>query len=116
MLVKWERKRLRSRGKDRGFLLEAFLVQAMNERVPAGEKGDACLGSIEERFLKAKESGVRAFHQGLFWTNAVKRLGELKIGEPFRKRIERELLEVVKKPEPDWSLWCVKCIPKYDES
>lgn len=74
------------------------------------------LGSIEERFLRVHESGIRAFHQGIFWTLVDKKLQELTLGEEIRKEIEKEILEVVQRPDADWSLWCVKCIPKYDDT
>jgi len=95
--------------------MEAFLVRTLNGQGPGREGMVSTLGSIEERFLKVNESGVRAFHQGIFWTVADKKLDELKLAQEVRNQIEKEILEVVERPGPDWSLWCVKCIPKYDE-
>lgn len=115
MHVRWERKRIRSGRRDKGFLLKAFLVGTMNGYGPPEGGVVTCLGSIEERFLKINESGVRAFHQGIFWSVADKKLDELKLADEVRRGVEKEILEVVKRPGPDWSLWCVKCIPKYHD-
>ncbi|MBW2066106.1 MAG: hypothetical protein JRJ03_14400 [Deltaproteobacteria bacterium] len=115
MHVIWERRRITSGRRDEGFLLEALLVRTVNGQGFPQEGIVSTLGSIEERFLKVNESGIRAFHQGIFWSVADKKLEELKLAEEVRKEIEKEILEVVERPGPDWSLWCVKCIPRYDD-
>jgi hypothetical protein len=73
------------------------------------------LAGIEERFLNTKELGMRAFHRGLFWTVADRKLDDLKLEKGLRKRIEAALLVTVPRPADDWGLWAVTCIPKYEK-
>ena len=76
----------------------------------------ASLGTIEERFLEAKEVGIQGFHRGLFWSAVDKTLNDLNIEDVPGNMIESEILKKVPRPATDeWSLWAVTCVPRYDE-
>ena len=76
----------------------------------------ASLGTIEERFLEAKEVGIQGFHRGIFWLAVDKELNDLTIEDVPRSMIESEILKRVPRPATDeWSLWAVTCVPRYDE-
>ncbi len=76
----------------------------------------ASLAAIEERFLEAKEVGIRGFHRGLFWTLVDKKLDHLNLEDVPRSMIEAEILKKVPRPATDeWSLWAVTCVPRYIE-
>jgi hypothetical protein len=115
MFVRWERQFLKSgrRGRCR---LEAILVQNHEEKGVTHEQVVAPLATIEERFLEAKEVGIRGFHRGLFWTVVDKKLNDLNIENVPRNIIEAEILKKVPRPATnEWSLWAVTCVPRYDE-
>ena len=74
------------------------------------------LASIEERFLEAKEVGIRGFHRGLFWIAVDNKLNELNVEDVSRNMIEAEILKRVPRPATnEWSLWAVTCVPRYEE-
>ena len=58
---------------------------------------------------------MKAFHRGLFWTAADRKLSELKLERKVRKGIEAEILEVVPRPRDEWGLWAVICVPEYEK-
>ena len=72
------------------------------------------LGSIGEKYLKSKARDMRAFHQGLFWERVDRKLKHLTLKPQERQKIESIISEKVPRPERDWSLWSVTCIPRYD--
>ena len=72
------------------------------------------LGSIRERMLNSKARDMRAFHQGLFWAHVDKKLDHLTLNPALRKEIESKISETVSRPNDDWSLWSVTCIPRID--
>lgn len=115
MFVRWERRSLES-GRGRGCRLEAILMQNDEEKGVIKKKIIASLATIEERFLEAKEIGIRGFHRGIFWTEVDKKLKDLNIGNVPRNMIEAEILRKVPRPTSnDWSLYAVTCVPRYDE-
>ena len=105
---------LDNKGHRGGYCLEANLVKVFTENGESEERLIAILGRIEERFLNTKEVGMRAFHRGLFWNVADKKLNGLDLEEDMRKRIEKALVAVVPRPAEDWGLWAVTCVPKYE--
>ena len=115
MLIRWERQRIGTRRKSGVYRLDALLVEKPPEDKASGERIVKKLGSIEERFIKVNETGVRAFHQGLFWIVVDKSLDGLGLDPDVRSRLELEIGETVTRPKDDWPLWCVRCIPQYDE-
>jgi hypothetical protein len=74
------------------------------------------LGSIEERFLFTKIQGTRTFHQGLFWVVVDKNLDKLRLESVVRNQIEGELVEKIPRPNGDWAMWGVICVPKFDNA
>ena len=44
-----------------------------------------------------------------------KGLDGLDLDPDVRSRLETEIRETVPRPRDDWPLWCVRCIPQYDE-
>ena len=116
MYVKWERRRLEDQSEGRGFSLVAFLVDDDPNQGKGNPRGRVIehLGDIKEKFLTTKARDMRAFHQGLFWAGADKKLDHLKLDPAVRKKIEAEILETIPRPGDDWALWSVTCIPRYD--
>ncbi len=103
-------------GRRGRWLLEAILMQNHEEEGVMREQVVAPLAAIEERFLKAKEVGIRGFHRGLFWTLVDNKLNDLNIENLPRSMLEAEILKEVPRPATnDWSLWAVTCVPRYEE-
>lgn len=115
MNVKWERRRPDRGGRRRSYHLHAILDDKKRGKGESKERVIEHLASIEERFLETKEMGMRAFHQGLFWTVAVRKLEDLNIERKVREEIEAEISEVVPKPTNEWGLWAVKCVPEFEK-
>ena len=115
MKVKWERQRSDTGGRRVHYRLRAILVDNKREHGELKEEVIVHLASIEERYLKTNEVGMRAFHQGLFWTVADKKMTEIELEPKVRKGIEAEISEVVPRPTDQWGLWAVKCIPEYEK-
>jgi len=115
MNVKWEKRKLDSGRRRRRYHLHAILVDKKGEKEGSKERVIEHLASIEERFLETKEMGMRAFHRGLFWKVADRKLEDLKLERKVRKGIEAEILEVVPRPTDEWGLWAVICVPKYEK-
>ena len=115
MDVRWARQKSDSSKNGRGAKLVAVLV--MDSSCIANKIEKRCfelLGVIGEHFLRSKARDLRAFHQGLFWTNVDHKLDFLMINPAERKKIESKISETVPRPNPDWALWSVTCIPRYD--
>ena len=115
MNVKWEKRKQDSGRRRERYDLHAILVDKKTEKEGSKERVIEHLASIEERFLETKEMGMRAFHRGLFWTAADRKLSELKLERKVRKGIEAEILEVVPRPRDEWGLWAVICVPEYEK-
>ncbi len=114
MDVRWERHRIGSSKNGRGIHLVAVLVGDPHIEGETEERFFEQLGVIGEHFLRSKALDMRAFHQGLFWTHVDQKLKLLMISPNERKRIEFKISETVPRPHPDWALWSVTCIPRYD--
>jgi hypothetical protein len=114
MNVRWERRRSDSSKNGRGVNLVAVLVANSRIERKIEEPFVEQLGVIGERFLRSKAQDMRAFHQGLFWANVDQKLDLLMISPIERKKIESKISETVPRPNPDWALWSVTCIPRYD--
>jgi len=114
MHIKWERRNPKSGLNGRSFILKAVLVEHHLDNSTIKPRLIEPLGSIEERFLATKVSNMRAFHQGLFWVAVDKKLDHLKLDPQLRTRIESDISETVPRPDEDWALWGVTCIPKFD--
>jgi hypothetical protein len=114
MDVRWERQRIDSSKNGRGVHLVAVLVAGPRIKGEIEERFFEPLGVIGEHFLRSKARDMRAFHQGLFWTNVDHKLDLLMICPSDRKKIESKISETVPRPNPDWALWSVTCIPRYD--
>jgi hypothetical protein len=115
MNVLWKRTRQATQNGKARHLLEAILVEIDRGGGEPREGVVTHLGSIEERFLKTKVLGMRAFYRGLFWKVADQRLDDLKLEEDIRKGIESTLAETVPRPSDDWGLWAVTCIPRFEK-
>jgi hypothetical protein len=103
-------------GREGRYLLKAILMQNHEENGVRREQVVAPLAAIEERFLEAKEVGIRGFHRGLFWISIDQKLNELNVKDVPRNRIEAEILRKVPRPATkDWSLWAVTCVPRYEK-
>jgi hypothetical protein len=114
MDVKWERRGPEGGGRRARHHLHAILVERQREKGALNERVIRHLASIEERFLETKEIGMKAFHQGLFWAVADKKLSDLRLAGDVRKKIEGEISEVVPRPSSEWGLWAVTCVPNYE--
>jgi hypothetical protein len=115
IIVKWERQGPHGEGRRGRTHLHAILVDRTSGKEAHYEKVIDHLASIEERFLETKETGMRAFHRGLFWSVAGRRLDALHLDSEVRQRIETEISEVVPRPSEEWGLWAVTCVPKDDK-
>ena len=114
MDVRWERQGIDSSKNGRGVHLVAVLVADPPLKGKIEERFFEQLGAIGEHFLLSKARDMRAFHQGLFWTNVDHKLDLLMICPTERKKIESKISETVPRPNADWALWSVTCIPRYD--
>lgn len=114
MNVRWERRRINPSKNGRGVSLVAVLVANSSIEGKIEERLVEQLGVIGEHFLHSKAHDMRAFHQGLFWANVDQKLNLLMISPIEREKIESKISETVPRPNPDWALWSVTCIPRYD--
>lgn len=114
MDVRWDRQKSDSGTNGRGVNLVAVLVANPCTADKTEKRGFEQLGVIGEHFLRSKARDLRAFHQGLFWTNVDHKLDLLRIDPSERQKIESKISETVPRPNPDWALWSVTCIPRYD--
>ncbi|MFC1821486.1 hypothetical protein ACFL9T_02185 [Thermodesulfobacteriota bacterium] len=95
--------------------LGAYIEGLYFENREVKENTEKHLGTIDMRFLNINESGMREFHRGLFWATVDKNLDHLKLSQDQRKKIESEIVDTIPRPADSWSLWAVKCVPKYDQ-
>jgi hypothetical protein len=116
MQVRWRRQKDNNGVNGHAVNLVAVLVEQSREADRTTERLIEELGSVKEHFLTIRATDTRAFHQGLFWAAVEKKLDSLKLESNEREKIELKLLEKVPKPQADWALWGVTCIPRYDPS
>ena len=114
MQVRWQRQKIKNGFNGNTINLVALLVENFCKADRTEETLIEELGRIKEKFLTIKVTDTRAFHQGLFWAAVDKKLDHLKLDPSVRENIEVKLLEKVPKPQDDWALWGVTCIPRYD--
>jgi len=114
MHVKWERQKTNEAGHGAQYQLVALLVEGHLSDNNEQARVLARLGSIQERFLTIRISKTRAFHQGLFWFKADKKLEEFDLDEETHHTLEYQISEKVPRPKDDWALWGVTCIPHID--
>lgn len=114
MEVSWKREKIKNGANGSGFNLVAVLVE--NNRTDGGPGGNHTrqLGAIGEKFLRSKARDMRAFHQGLFWQHVDKKLNHLSIDPQEKEKIELTISKTVPRPDADWALWSVTCIPRFD--
>ena len=96
------------------YQLVALLAEGSFSEEDKNAKVLAKLGAIQERFLSIPISKTRAFHQGLFWVTVDKKLDQLKLDARLRNKIEADIIKTVSRPDNDWALWGVTCIPIFD--
>jgi len=109
MMVRWTKSALGHNRRATAYRLDARLL-----RDDPDEGQGEPLASIEERFLTSRELGVRAFHQGIFWAHVDRKLDALDLEPGERDSLEEKIRERVPRPEKDWALYCVKCIPEIE--
>jgi hypothetical protein len=114
MHVKWEKQSPQNEVNVNGINLEALLVESYQDNGSVKHRLIDYLGAIEERFLASKVRNMREFHQGLFWTAVDKKLDCLRLDPRQRERIEADISQMVSRPDEDWALWGVTCIPRFD--
>jgi hypothetical protein len=116
MDVRWKREKVNHGSNGNGFNLVAVLVENHQKETGSGPgiHPAILLGSIGEKFLHSKARDMRSFHQGLFWLNVDKQLNSLGLSSENRDEIELKISETVPRPNEDWPLWSVTCIPRYD--
>lgn len=114
MHVKWEKQRQKNRLNDKSMNLSAVLVETFQSNGTTEQRIVGSLGDINEKFLATNVQNMRAFHQGLFWAAVDRKLDDLKLDARLRDEIEAFILKTVSRPDKDWALWGVTCIPKFD--
>jgi hypothetical protein len=114
MHVKWERVGIEPAGFHNKARLVAILNDGLDKAVISLDTSVTELGSIEERFLTARVKTMREFHKGLFWATVDKKLNQLCIDSDVRQEIEAEIAEKISRPNEQWALWGVTCVPRYD--
>lgn len=112
MHVQWIKKKPNGNGK--GECLRAVLSDSYHNEGEVKPKPVMELGSIEKRYLSTKIKGTRAFHQGLFWVVVDKNLDKLGLEPGDRNQIESELADTIPRPNGDWAMWGVICVPEFD--
>ncbi len=114
MHVKWEKRSLKKGINRKSINLKAVLVENYQNNGNTQQRIVDNLGDIDEKFLSTNVQNMRAFHQGLFWVVVDKKLDHLKLDAKLRKKIEADILKTVSRPDDDWALWGVTCIPIFD--
>ena len=114
MHVQWEKQSPQNGAKVKGLNLEALLVESYQDNGSMKHRLIERLGAIEEKFLVSKVRNMREFHQGLFWAVVDKKLDRLRLDPLQRDRIESDIYQMVSRPDEDWALWGVTCIPRFD--
>jgi len=113
MKIKWERKVNDTNNRRSSYCFSVLLVGCLDQK-DVKPVAPTCLGIIDERFLNTKARDIRAFHKGLFWKAVDESLDRFRIEAALRIRIESQIAEKISRPDKEWSLWAVTCIPRYD--
>ena len=114
MDVNWKRKKNINGKNGRSVNLVAELVGDDQKAGNGSGNFTTQLGSIAEKFLNSRARDMRAFHQGLFWMRVDQKLNHIILKPKERQKIESIISETVPRPDKDWALWSVTCIPRYD--
>ena len=114
MHVKWEKDSPPNGVNGQAINLEALLVESHQGNGSLKPRLIAHLGTIGEKFLASKVRNMREFHQGLFWTAVDKKLDRLRLDPRQRERIVADISQMVSRPDEDWALWGVTCVPRFD--
>ena len=114
MQVKWEKRSLKTGLNRESINLRAVLVENFQNNGNTEQRIFDSLGDINEKFLSTNVQNMRAFHQGLFWVAVDRKLDHLKLDARLRNKIEATILKTVSRPDKDWALWGVTCIPIFD--
>jgi hypothetical protein len=114
MDLRWERQKTEMGANGRGTRLVAVLVEDCQQGARSGTPFREQLAAISERYLNTKARDMRAFHHGLFWVRVERKLNCLTLKPQERQKIESAISETVPRPDKDWALWSVTCIPRYD--
>ncbi len=114
MHVKWEKQSPPNGSNGKIVSLKALLVEQYQDNGSVKHRVVEYLGAIEEKFLTTKVRNMREFHQGLFWVAVDKKLDHLGLDTRRRNRIEADICQTVSRPNEDWALWGVTCIPRFD--
>ena len=114
MHVKWQNQKIKSGFNGATNHLVALLVD--DSAKPAHKRAGLPteLGTIKAQYLQTKARNAREFHQGLFWAAVDRKLDLLALSPEVRSGIEKQILKEVPRPDEDWALWGVTCIPRYD--
>ncbi len=111
MHVQWVQELDASAGTGGRPCLVAILVMGPGSD---GDGAETALGSVQLRYLQTRITCTRDFHQGLFWKKVEQNLDSLLLEPGIRRNIEKQITEKVPRPSPDWALWGVTCIPRFD--
>ena len=114
MYVKWQNQKIKSGFNGAANHLVALLVDDSAKQAHKHDGLQTELGTIKEQYLQTKARNTREFHQGLFWAAVDKKLDILALSPDERNGIEKQILKEVPRPDEDWALWGVTCIPRYD--
>jgi len=114
MHIEWERQIKRTEIGRTQYQLVALLVESRFSGKNENVRLVARLGAIQERFLLARISRTRAFHQGLFWVKLDRQFENLGLTGEQKKTLEVQISEKIPRPAEDWALWGVTCIPRVD--
>jgi hypothetical protein len=111
MHVRW-RQQAGARGNSGG--RPCLAASLINDAGVHGIRYETFLGSIEVRYLATRVTCTRDFHHGLFWKKTAQVLDGLPLEVEIRRGIEAEIARKVPRPTPEWALWGVTCIPRFD--
>ena len=111
MDVSWKRKKIKNGKNGRSVKLVAEPVGDYQQAKNSSGNFTTQLGTITEKFLNSKARDMRAFHQGLFWVRVDRKLNRIRLRPQERQKIESIISETVPRPDADWALWSVTCIP-----
>ncbi len=114
MHVKWEKSSRKKELNGTCVNLDALLVEKYQENGATKQRVVAHLGTIGEKYLWTRVRNMREFHQGLFWVGVDQKLDQLNLNGDRRDTIEALISEMVPRPDSDWALWSVTCIPQFD--
>jgi hypothetical protein len=114
MYIQWETVEIESGGSHNKTQLVAILNGGLDEEANSRSLVGLELGSIGERYLAVRVKTMREFHKGLFWAKVDKKLNQLCLNTDIRQAIESEISEKISRPNEQWALWGVTCVPCYD--